>query len=119
MKTILTIASILIIALMIHLANGIKPVENERPTLDFPIIESPEVCEDVPIRQPGGMSHSVALVCVGEYGDYISSEAGWLLPDDRQRLIYSVADSLIVVATERGYVVGEIHRNRDRYAGRE
>lgn len=118
MKILLATISILIIFLMIHIANGIQPVERQSPSIDLPIIESPEVCEDVPLRNPGGLSWRIAQVCAGEYGLYISSEANSLLPNQRERQIYTVADSLILIATEKGFLTVDI-QIRDRYQGRE
>lgn len=117
MRTLAYVIPFLILAFMIHLGSSIYPEVPEIPAIDFPI-ESPEVCEDVPLRNPGGLSWRMAQVCVGSYGLYVSSEANNLLPDQRDSMIYPVADSLILIATEKGYLKVDI-QIRDRYKGRE
>lgn len=60
-----------------------------------------QVCEDIRLRNPGGMTYNMALVCIHEEMEVIIN-ADHLTRDQYNQIIQPVVDSLTVVAVEKG-----------------
>lgn len=86
-------------------------------TADFePVEEVPDMlCEEIPLRYPGGFGFYIADICIGDFGIY-ESNTGGLIQSDYDRLIKPVVDSLYDEAVHRGVIITE---REDSYAGRE
>ena len=67
-----------------------------------------EVCEEILIRDPGGLTHSIALICYNQESGWIEINTARLPTGDYQRMVQPVKDSLRTVAFDRG-IYNELH----------
>jgi hypothetical protein len=65
-------------------------------------------CADVLLRNPGGLSHIVAWICVDRFG-VIESNTAHLTPEKYRQLIQPVKDSLWTVAIHHNLIDEHLH----------
>lgn len=80
------------------LAVAVADYNQEPPPIHIP---NNEVCDDVLLRNPGGLSHRIALICYNSEIGWIEFDAQHLIDEDYARIVQPVKDSLRQVAIDR------------------
>lgn len=98
------VSFIIAVILLISMPGWIGGTDDqpERTRIDQGELNFPEqVCDSVPLGNPGGLSFTEAMICVREDMELVVN-AGHLKDEQYNKLIQPVLDSLRTLAVEKG-----------------